>query len=86
MGGGGPGPGPSGENQKMVVEGGGHSGQRAALRIYGDNVEARTQNSRYVAGIRRYLGVVCRRPDLGVRGALEETILQVVWARHYEGP
>ena len=40
----------------------------------------------YVSGIRRYLGTVCKRPDLGVRGALEETLLQVVRAGHYEGP
>uniref|UniRef100_A0A7S4LMB7 Uncharacterized protein n=1 Tax=Eutreptiella gymnastica TaxID=73025 RepID=A0A7S4LMB7_9EUGL len=40
----------------------------------------------YVAGFRRYLGVLCRRPDLGVRGALEETLPQVVRAGHYEGP
>ena len=39
----------------------------------------------YVAGIRRYLGILCRRPDLGVRGAPEETLLQVVWVGHYEG-
>ena len=37
-----------------------------------------------VARIRRYLGV-CRRPELGVRVALEEALLQVVQACHYEG-
>ena len=40
----------------------------------------------YLAGIRRYLGVLRRRPDLVVRGALEETLLQVVRAGHHEGP
>ena len=39
-----------------------------------------------MAGIQRYLGVLRRHPNLGVRGALEQALLQVVWAGHYEGP
>ena len=38
-----------------------------------------------MAGIRRYLGVLLRRLDLGVRGALEEALVPVR-AGHYEGP
>ena len=48
-------------------------------------LEKKSQDG-YVAGIRRYLGILRRRPDLGVRGALEETLVQVVRAGHYEGP
>ena len=40
----------------------------------------------FVAGIRRYLRVLRRRPELGVGGALEEALLKVVRASHYEGP
>ena len=40
----------------------------------------------YVAGIRRYLGVLCRQPNLGVQVGLEEAVLQVMQAGHYEGP
>ena len=40
----------------------------------------------YVAGIRRYLWVLHRRPELGDRGGLEEALLQVVRAGQHEGP
>ena len=40
----------------------------------------------YVAGIRRYSGVRRRRPNRQVRGALEEALLQVVRAGHYQSP
>ena len=40
----------------------------------------------FVAGVRRYLGDLCRRPSWGSGGPLEEALLQVVRAGHYEGP
>ena len=48
-------------------------------------LEKKSRDS-YVVGIKRYLGVLRRRPELGVWGALEEPLLQVVRAGHYEGP
>ena len=48
-------------------------------------LEKRSKNA-YVAGIQQYLRVFRGRSELGVKGALEEALLQVVRAGHYEGP
>ena len=57
--------------------------------VYGATVWKRLEKKStdvYVAGIKRYLGVFRRHPNLGIQGALEETLLQTVRTGPYEGP